>query len=80
MHEMHLVKDLFADLMKLAKENNVKKITRVYISMGEFTEINEDIVRFFFKENAKDTAAEGADIEITKSPARQLKLLSFDCE
>ena len=48
--------------------------------MGEFTEINGDILNFFFEEKAKGTLLEGARIEIEKSPARELRLLSFDCE
>ena len=47
---------------------------------GEFTEINEEIVRFFLVEHGKGTPAEGAQIEFEKSPTRELRLVSFDCE
>ena len=80
MHEMHLVKDIFEDLLRLGKEQKAKKITRVYLRMGEFTEINGDVLNFFFEEKGKGTLLEGARIEIEKSPARELRLLSFDCE
>ena len=80
MHEMHLVKDIFEDLIKLGREQNAKKITKVYLRMGEFTEINGDILDFFFKEKGKGTLLEGARIEIEKSPTRELRVLSFDCE
>jgi len=78
-HEMHLVKDLFSDVIRHAEDNNVKKVTKVYIRMGEFTEINEEIVRYFFEEKSKGTIIEGAGLEIEKSPARELRLVSFDC-
>jgi Zn finger protein HypA/HybF involved in hydrogenase expression len=80
MHEMHLLSDLLADLLKAAEENKAKKITKVYLRMGTFTEINEEILRHFFKEKAKGTIAEGAEISIEPSQTRELRLLSFDCD
>lgn len=80
MHEMHVVKDVFEDLKKHVQENDAKKVTKVYLKMGEFTEINEEILRFYFKENGKNTAMEGAEVVIEKSPTRELRLVSFDCE
>jgi hydrogenase nickel incorporation protein HypA/HybF len=80
MHEMHLVKDIFEDLVRLGREQNAKKITKVYLKMGDFTEINGEILKFFFEEKGKGTMLEGARIEIEKSPTRELRLVSFDCE
>jgi len=80
MHEMHIVKDLFADLLKHAKAQEAKKVNKVFLRMGEFTEINEEIVRFFFAENSKGTPVEAAELVIEKSPNRELRLVSFDCE
>jgi Zn finger protein HypA/HybF involved in hydrogenase expression len=48
--------------------------------MGKFTELNPEILTFFFKEHARGTIAEGAEIEIKPSQARELLLESFDCE
>ncbi len=80
MHEMHLIKDLFEDLLKAAKEQKANKVTAVYLRMGKFTEINEENLSFFFKERAKGTLLDGARVNIEKSPNRELRLLSFDCE
>jgi len=80
MHEMHLLRDLMEDLLKHAGEQKVEKITKIYIRMGEYTEINPEILRFFFKEHSKGTIAEGAEIDIESSPTRELRLLSFDAE
>ena len=80
MHEMHLLKDLLADLLKAAEQNQAKKITKVYLKMGAFTEINEEILRHFFKEQAKKTIAQDAEIAIEPSQTRELRLVSFDCE
>ena len=80
MHEMHLVKDLFEDVIKHAKDNDTSKITKVYVKMGEFTEINEEVLRFFFKEKGVGTILESAELSVEKSPNRELRLVSFDCE
>lgn len=80
MHEMHLLKDLLDDLIRVAGEQDAKKINKVYIKMGEYTEINPEILSFFFKENSKGTIAEDAEIEIELSKTRELRLVSFDCE
>ncbi|HPB32181.1 MAG TPA: hydrogenase/urease maturation nickel metallochaperone HypA [Candidatus Sumerlaeota bacterium] len=80
MHEVHLMKDLLEDLFRHAEKAEVKKITKLYVRMGEFTEINPDILTFFFKENTKGTIAEGAEVVIKTSGVRELVLESFDCE
>ena len=80
MHEMHIIKDMFSDLLKHTAENNVVKVTKIYLRMGEFSEINAEILRFHFAENSKNTALEGAELEIESSPARELRLLSYDCD
>lgn len=80
MHEMHLLKDLFADILKHARENNAKKISKIYLRMGTFTEINQDILKHFITEHAKGTIVEGAEISIEPSKTRELRLLSFDCD
>ncbi len=80
MHEMHLVKDLFEDILYHARGNKAAKITKVYLKMGEFTEINEEVLRLFFKEKSPGTVLEGAALVIEKSPARELRLVSFDMD
>ncbi len=80
MHETHLLKDLLEDLLRHAKEMKVKRIARVYIRMGEFTELNPEILAFYFKEHARGTIAEGAELEIKPSQTREIVLESFDCE
>jgi len=49
MHEMKFIQTLYEDLLKRAEENGATKVTKAYLSMGDFTEINEEILQFFFK-------------------------------
>ncbi|MFH1062246.1 MAG: hydrogenase/urease maturation nickel metallochaperone HypA [Candidatus Omnitrophota bacterium] len=80
MHEMHVIKNLFQDLLKLAEKNNTKKITNVYLKMGQFTEINPEILTYFFKEQSKNTPLQTAKLHFEDSDMRELRLVSFDCE
>ena len=80
MHEMHVVKDLFNDIIIRAKENKISRVTKVYLKMGEFTEINEDILRYFFQSHSQGTPLEGCELSIEKSSTRELRLVSFDGE
>jgi Zn finger protein HypA/HybF involved in hydrogenase expression len=80
MHEIHILKDIFEDLQKQAKAHRISKVTKVFLKMGEFTEINEEILRYFFESHSSGTALEGAVLDIQKSPARELRLVSFDGE
>jgi len=80
MHEMHVIKKLFQDLLKLAEENNTKKVTNVYLKMGQFTEINPEILTYFFKEQGKGTPLQAAELHFEDSDMRELRLVSFDCE
>ncbi len=78
MHELHLINDLLSDLLKNAEANKVKKITKVIIRLGEFTELNPEIVRHFLKDYSADTAAEGAELVIEPSATRELRLVSYE--
>ena len=80
MHEIHLLKDLLKDLLESAKKNDIKKISKIYLKMGEMTEIDPEILRHYFREHAKNTPADGAEISIEKSDLRELRLLSYDGE
>lgn len=80
MHELHFITDLLSDLLKHANDNHAQKVTKIFLRMGEFTEINEENVRFFLKEKSAGTMLEGAEIVVEKSPTRELRLLSYDCE
>ena len=80
MHELKLVRSLLDDLFKRLQEENMSKVTKITLRMGDFTELNEGIVRFFIENNSKGTAVEHAEVIIDRSPARELRLVSFEGE
>mgnify|MGYP001179482906 FL=1 len=81
MHEIHFLEDLFKDILQHLSQHNAKNVIQVFLELGEFTEINEESLRFFFKEKSKGTALENALFNIKHIPQqRVLRLVSFDCD
>jgi|UniRef100_A0A7V3YF46 hydrogenase nickel incorporation protein HypA/HybF len=80
MHELRLVREVFEDLLRRGETEGLQRITRVYLRMGEFTEIDPEVLRYFFAEKSRGTILEGAEIIIEHSPLRELRLLSFEGE
>ena len=81
MHEIHFLEDLFKDILKHFNQQSAKKVTRVFLELGEFTEINEESLRFFFQEKSKNSPLENAIFDIKHIPQqRVLRLVSFDCD
>ncbi|MFH1247572.1 MAG: hydrogenase/urease maturation nickel metallochaperone HypA [Candidatus Omnitrophota bacterium] len=81
MHEIHFLDDLFKDIMRHLGRHNAKHVRRVFLELGEFTEINEESLKFFFKEKAKGTPIQDAEFCIKYIPQqRVLRLVSFDCD
>lgn len=69
MHELGIAKDLFEIILKTAKDNSLKKITKVKIRIGAASGIESDFLKHSFEEHLfKGTIAEGAKIEIIIEP------------
>jgi len=43
-----MIKDLLDDLLKATNKNEAAKVCKVYLKMGEFTEINPEILKHYF--------------------------------
>jgi Zn finger protein HypA/HybF involved in hydrogenase expression len=81
MHEIHFLEDLFKDILQHLSQHNAKNVTQVFLELGEFTEINEEFLRFFFKEKSQGSPLENALFSIKHIPQqRVLRLVSFDCD
>ncbi len=68
MHDIHLANKILNLILKNAKKNNLKKITKIKIELGEIIEHNQIItpenLKFNIKMLAKGTIAENVKIEI----------------
>ncbi len=80
MHEMKFVKALVEDLVNRARELGAKRITQVRIKMGEFSEIDPEVVRFYLQNCDEKDLFEGCAVEIEPAQGQTLMLESFEYE
>lgn len=74
MHEISLTKNLLDVALKHAGE---RRIMRVNLLIGEFSDEREEAIQFYWDDLAKGTPAEGAELRFQREEA-QMKCL--DCE
>jgi|Deesub1362A_J573_1020465.scaffolds.fasta_scaffold05185_2 hydrogenase nickel incorporation protein HypA/HybF len=68
MHEAPYAQGIMEILRKEAEANNLIKIERVKLRIGEMTGVVEDVLLFYLESMVKGTIAEGAVFEIEKIP------------
>lgn len=68
MHEMSLAAEILDTIIEQAKEHAAHKILRVILKVGEYSAIDPQALTFSFEALARDTMAEGADLEISTLP------------
>jgi Zn finger protein HypA/HybF involved in hydrogenase expression len=80
MHETHLVKNILQYLDKEEK-SSYKKIRKIYISLSEFSGINEEHFKEHCKKESLGTKRESLEIEIRKIPyGPELEITQLDFE
>lgn len=70
MHEMSLMQGVVDLLRKSALENNIKKITRVLLVVGEMTMAVPDALQFAFETFKDEELFRSAVLEIRMEPVR----------
>jgi len=70
MHEWSIVEETIKEIIKQADENNMKKVEKVGISIGEDTHLTEDTVKFCFECLSKETILAGTKLEIKKAAGK----------
>ncbi len=64
-------------LLDLAlKKSNSKRIRRVNLLIGPFSDEREDTIRFYWRDLAKGSPGEGAEIQFEHAP---VEMKCFDC-
>jgi len=78
MHELGLARDLFRIILERAQKNNIKKITRIVLSIGIASGIEKDFLVHSFRDHVfPGTAADGAELILLDEP---LKIFCRNCE
>jgi Zn finger protein HypA/HybF involved in hydrogenase expression len=70
MHEYHAVEALAKQLIAKAKENKARRILRVRLVLGEFSDFSEESIRLYFEQAAAGTLLEGAQILIRRAKGK----------
>lgn len=73
MHEFSLTKKLFERALKKANE---KRIVRVNLLIGPFSEEREESIQFYWQDLAKGSVSEGAEIHFDHV---EIELKCLDC-
>ncbi|MDO8733948.1 MAG: hydrogenase maturation nickel metallochaperone HypA [Elusimicrobiota bacterium] len=71
MHELGIAKDLLDIVLIKAKENGLKKITKISVKIGEASGIEEDFLRHSLVDHLlPGTIASGCNVEISKEDVK----------
>jgi len=80
MHEWGITESVIKEIIRQANENNLKKIDKVCLSIGEDTDITSESVEFCFQNLVKETILAKAKLEIKKSNGRGIIIDSIEGE
>jgi hydrogenase nickel incorporation protein HypA/HybF len=68
MHELKIIQDVFPIIEKVAKENNLKSINKVFLKVGGLRQVVLEFLQFAFNTVAKDSIAADAELVIEFIP------------
>jgi hydrogenase nickel incorporation protein HypA/HybF len=76
MHELAVTESILEISVRHANQSNAKKITNLYLVIGQIASIVDDSVQFYWDIVSKDTIADGARLHFRRLPAT---LACLDC-
>ncbi len=77
MHEWHITEELLEKVCAQAVENQINKVTKIQVDLGEGSHITDESLRFCFQLLSEKTIASEAVLEIKASAGDALTLVSF---
>ena len=76
MHELSITEQIADIAIRHGEQNAAKKITDLYLVIGELSTVIDDSVQFYWDMITKDTICEGASLHFQRIPA---KFSCLDC-
>lgn len=70
MHEMALAEGVLQILQDQAQAQNFTKVKTVWLKLGELSHVDPDAIRFCFDAVVRGSIAEGAKLEIMRTPGQ----------
>jgi len=80
MHEFKLVSEVLKSVLKTAEKNQAKKVTLVRFQVGENCHARPENIEFLFRQAARGSIADKAEVEITTIPGDELILSSIQVD
>jgi hydrogenase nickel incorporation protein HypA/HybF len=68
MHELPVINSILSVVLKHAEKNNVKKVMKIYLQVGELSELEDKWMQHYFEYLAKEGPAAGAVLDIERIP------------
>ena len=68
MHEMNVIGNLAAQMVKWGRANHVRKILEIDIVVGQLRMFDQDFMQRYFNIFTRGTCAEGAKLVLTTRP------------
>ncbi len=78
MHEWGITESIIEEIIKQANENELKKVDKVCLSIGEASDITTESLGLCFQFLAKETILQAAKLEIKKNEGREITIDSFE--
>lgn len=72
MHELVVVKQVFGTVNRYAEENNIKKVARIHLRIGDLRDYIDNLVQKYFDHISKGSRIEGAEIVVNRVPGLSL--------
>jgi hydrogenase nickel incorporation protein HypA/HybF len=69
MHELSVTESILEISLRHARQANAKRITNLYLVIGQLASIVDDSVQFYWEIISKGTIAEGASLHFRRLPA-----------
>jgi hydrogenase nickel incorporation protein HypA/HybF len=70
MHELPVIESILGIVLKHAKMNNVQKVLAVHLQIGKLSDLQDEWIQRYFDYLSKGTVAEGARVEIERTPIK----------
>ncbi len=69
MQELNLCQDIISMISERSLSKSFRKVKRIQLEIGEFTQVNKHAISFCFEQASRGTLAEGAKLEFIDIPA-----------
>jgi hydrogenase nickel incorporation protein HypA/HybF len=76
MHELPVTESILEIALRYANQAEAKRITDLYLVIGQLSSLVDDSIQFYWDMIAKDTIAEGAQLHFQRIAA---EMLCLDC-